>query len=469
MNIDPLEPLREALAVSPDNGPLRRHYAGLLFAAGRAEEAEVEFRRVLMDAPDDLEAKLGLARIYLGQGKLGTALVLAEDVAAQERAPAGAHVVLAWALARSGQLKEAGAAYREALERAPDTRDVELEAVLAGGEVGKKSEATQTGMSVPQLAGLAAGTGATAWIDKAPPAKAQSDPFGALSVRERPRITFSDVGGMEAVKDDVRVKIILPYTNHDLYAAYGKKAGGGILLYGPPGCGKTLLARATAGEVNADFLSVGLHDILDMWVGSSEKRLHELFEQARERRPCVLFFDEVDALAASRTDMRHSASRHLINQFLFELDGVDTDNQDVLVLAATNAPWHLDAAFRRPGRFDRELFVPPPDQEARARIVDLLLQGKPVEKVDSHQVAKRTDGYSGADLKGMMDLVVEGKLKEAMKLGKPQPIRTADLLAAAKAQRPSTKEWFASARNYALYANEAGVYDDVLQYLKLKP
>ena len=117
---------------------------------------------------------------------------------------------------------------------------------------------------------------------------------------ERPKTTFDDVGGMERVKEEIRLKIILPLQQPELYKAYGKPIGGGILMYGPPGCGKTHLARATAGEIEAAFLSVGINDVLDMWIGNSERNLHELFEQARRARPCVLFFDEVDALGASR-------------------------------------------------------------------------------------------------------------------------------------------------------------------------
>jgi SpoVK/Ycf46/Vps4 family AAA+-type ATPase len=284
---------------------------------------------------------------------------------------------------------------------------------------------------------------------------------------ERPKVTFKDVGGMDALKDEIRMKIIHPLTHADLYKAYGKQIGGGILMYGPPGCGKTHLARATAGEIKAGFIAVGINDVLDMWIGNSEKNLHQLFEQARRNRPCVLFFDEVDALAASRSDMRHSASRHLINQFLAEMDGLQSNNDGVLILAATNAPWHVDPAFRRPGRFDRILFVPPPDAPARAGILRILFHGKPVQDVDYDQVAKKTDQFSGADLKAVLDLTVEAKLREAMKDGIPKPMTTKDVLGQIGKVKPSTKEWFATARNYALYSNQGGVYDDILKYLKM--
>ncbi len=272
---------------------------------------------------------------------------------------------------------------------------------------------------------------------------------------------------MDKLKDEIRMKIIFPLTQPDLYRAYGKTVGGGILMYGPPGCGKTYLARATAGEVDANFLAVGINDVLDMWIGQSEANLHEIFEHARTHAPCVLFFDEVDALGASRSDMRKSAGRQLINQFLAELDGVKTSNEGVLILAATNAPWHLDSAFRRPGRFDRILFVPPPDVAARAAIFKILLHGKPIEEIDYMQLARKTENFSGADLKAVVDIAVEGKLREAMQKGMPAPLTAKGLLAAIASLKPTTKEWFATARNYALYSNQGGIYDDILGYLKL--
>src|SRR6185437_2439539 len=236
---------------------------------------------------------------------------------------------------------------------------------------------------------------------------------------ERPKIGFADVGGMEKVKEEIRLKIIHPLAHPELYKAYGKLIGGGILMYGPPGCGKTHLARATAGEIKAGFISVGINDVLDMWIGNSERNLHQLFEQARRNRPCVLFFDEVDALAASRADMRTSGGRHLINQFLAEMDGVQSSNEGVLILAATNAPWHVDSAFRRPGRFDRIVFVPPPDEEARAEILRIHTRDRPVEAIDYRDLARRTDGFSGADLRAVVERAVEERLREALHKGAP--------------------------------------------------
>jgi SpoVK/Ycf46/Vps4 family AAA+-type ATPase len=236
-------------------------------------------------------------------------------------------------------------------------------------------------------------------------------------------------------------------------------------MYGPPGCGKTHLARATAGEVNARFLAIGIHDVMDMYLGQSERNLHGIFEMARANTPCVLFFDEVDALGSSRSDMRQSAGRHVINQFLSEMDGIASNNSGVLVLAATNAPWYVDTALRRPGRFDRVIFVPPPDNSARGEILKIVLEGKPLENVNYEKVSAVTDGFSGADLRGLVDMAVEGKLEEAMKKGTVLPLTTQDLVNAAKKQKPTTRDWFETAKNYALYSNQSGFYDDILAYV----
>jgi len=285
---------------------------------------------------------------------------------------------------------------------------------------------------------------------------------------ERPGINFSDIGGMESVKEEIRMKILYPLKNPDLFRAYGKKAGGGVLLYGPPGCGKTLISRATAGEIEANFLSIGIHQILDLYIGESEKNLHKLFEIARDNAPSILFFDEVDALAADRRDMRKSAGRTLINQFLAEMDGNVAGNDGILILGATNAPWHIDPAFRRPGRFDRILFVPPPDEEARAAVIEVLARGKPIDGLDARALAAKTKDFSGADLKAIFDLAVERSLAQAMKTGQVIPIKQRDLIETAKGVKASTKAWFESAKNYALYSNQGGFYNDVLAFLGLK-
>lgn len=207
-----------------------------------------------------------------------------------------------------------------------------------------------------------------------------------------------------------------------------------------------------------------------MYVGSSERNLHATFDLARRNRPCVLFFDEVDALAARRSDMRQAHARQLVNQFLAELDGVDQNaNEGVLVLAATNAPWYIDAAFRRPGQFDQLVFVPPPDTAARAAILRILCRDKPLAEMDFDAVARATEHMVGADLKGVVDRAVEVKLQQSISAGRPIPMSTTDLLAAAKGAKPTAvREWLATARNYVLHANESGAWDELMPWIKAK-
>lgn len=517
-----IDTLREAVAVSPDNIPLRRHFAQTLLSSGYAADAEAEFRATIalagniLDAAEDLQN--GLLGALYRQGKSSEALLILQEIKDSGAAPLSPTLMAQRArlLADTGQIPLAIGEYLQAIDADPSVADPELSAALglaSNAPPAPDAERPPPAPTPPQSTasdlqegvtpisdlnfsqtetgdeweGEGAGEGedvsvaddVEAWIrlgadGERIDVEASADDYdddddeSEGEELERPKINFTDVGGMQQVKEEIDIKIIQPLLHPELYEAYGKSAGGGILMYGPPGCGKTHLARATAGEVRAQFISVGINDVLDMYFGNSEQKLHELFNLARSHTPCVLFFDEVDALGASRTDMRQSTGRHLINQFLSELDGVNTSNDGVLILAATNAPWHLDSAFRRPGRFDRIVFVPPPDDVARGEILRILLHGKPIEKMDFDKLGKKLKDLSGADLKAVVDTAIEAKLREAMQKGKPSPLTTRDMQQAAKRIKPTTKEWFQSARNYALYSNESGLYDDILEYLNIK-
>jgi SpoVK/Ycf46/Vps4 family AAA+-type ATPase len=282
---------------------------------------------------------------------------------------------------------------------------------------------------------------------------------------ERPKVTLADVGGLEDVKRRLNVAFLGPMRDARLREMYGKSMRGGLLLYGPPGCGKTFVARATAGELGARFIPVGLADILDMWLGKSEANVHQLFVTARRKAPCVIFLDEVDAIGQKRTQLAHSAGRGVVAQLLSELDGLDA-NDGVFVLGATNQPWDIDTALRRPGRFDRTLLVLPPDEAARRAIVEYHLQGRPTDGIDAAAIARATAGFSGADLAHLCDSAAETALERAIDTGEAGPITMSDLKRALKDVRPSTRAWFETARNAALFANQDGVYDDLIEYMK---
>ena len=455
-----LDALKVALAASPDNIPL-------LMLVAKAHEDHFEladalalFERVVKLQPDHADALLGIARLLDLSGESSQAMVRLESLCAIKPKFAPAWLLRARIALDENDAVAARGFYDVAVDLDRSVADDELlAAILKAGGGQKRTAMTSAG-----------------------PVEIDDDdddsPFSGmdavtareldLEFRVKADIKFTDVGGMEKVKEDIRMKIIHPLKNPELFAAYGKKPGGGVLLYGPPGCGKTLLARATAGEINASFFSIGLHHVLDMYIGESEQKLHKIFELARKAAPAVLFFDEIDALAADRRDMRQSAGRGIINQFLEELDGSRASNDGVLILGATNAPWHVDGAFMRPGRFDRLVFVPPPDEVARREIAGIHGRGKPLVDFDPLAIAKKTEGFSGADLRAVFDLATEAALSEAMRKGAVVPVSGKMLLNASKEVKPSTRKWFESAKNYALYANQSGFYDDVLIYLGLK-
>ncbi|MES1190641.1 MAG: ATP-binding protein [Steroidobacter sp.] len=280
------------------------------------------------------------------------------------------------------------------------------------------------------------------------------------------RVRFSSIVGMEDLKRTIRVKIIEPFLNPGLFQKFRKQAGGGVMLFGPPGCGKTMLARAVANECNAEFISVGIADILNMWIGESERNLAAIFSKARSQTPCVLFFDEIDALAFARSKAHSEHTRTVVNEFLSQLDGMGKDNNGVLILAATNMPWDVDSAMKRPGRFSRQVFVPPPDATARAKMLEIKLTGIPAQAIDVNALAELTKHFSGADIDGLIELAKEYALEDAV-LGKhDRQLQQADFERALAEMRASTLDWLRTARNLVKYGGEDGSYRDVEVFLK---
>lgn len=283
---------------------------------------------------------------------------------------------------------------------------------------------------------------------------------------EVPVTRLSDVAGMSDVKRRIEATFLVPARNPELREMYAASLRGGLLLYGPPGCGKTFLARALAGELGANFFSASITDILDPYVGASERNLHDLFVAARASSPAVVFFDEIDTLGQRRSSLRNAAAmRNVVNQLLIELDGVDGSNEGIYVLAASNQPWDIDPALHRPGRFDRTVFVGPPDAAAREAIFVAHLRKRPIGELDVKALARATEGLSGADIAFVCSAAAEAALMDSVGTGRARPITMDDLRDAIKETPASIGPWLDTARNIVTFSDD-GTYADVKALLR---
>jgi ATPases of the AAA+ class len=282
-------------------------------------------------------------------------------------------------------------------------------------------------------------------------------------LKEIPNIGFSDIGGLEDVKEEIRKAIIYPFTHKKLYQMYGQKAGEGILLYGPPGCGKTMMAKAAAKECGAEFISVKTSTIVSKWVGASEKNIKQIFDIARQGKRSIIFFDEIDSIATRRSESEDYAKR-VVNELLAQMDGVDTASDDLLVLAATNEPWAIDPALRRPGRFSKLVFVPEPDLEARKAILQIHLKKRPIDAdLDILYLAEITDSYSGADLAAICKEAADIPLGEALRGGDPRKIRLQDFETVLQKRKPSIVSWYIEAKTAVRKTGEEDVFSELAE------
>lgn len=253
-------------------------------------------------------------------------------------------------------------------------------------------------------------------------------------LKEKPSEKLEHVAGLEEVKQELREKVIEPFVNPELYERFKVRVGGGILMYGPPGNGKTFISRAIAGELDAAFFNVNSSQIKDKYVGETEKNLQRLFDQARKHEKTVLFLDEVDHLLSRRGNQKVGT----VAQFLSLTDGLVKNENCMLVLAATNKPWALDEAVIRPGRLGTHIYVGPPDQEARQAITALNMKDAPVSpEVSFSDIAARTRGFSGADMAELCDRAKRQALNRQLASGIEESVLLDDFNAALEKLSPS--------------------------------
>jgi len=456
MNEQTLKLLEKALLASPEDWETRAHLIDQYLALGNAHRA-AELLKAAPAIPDTEEDALRKARVEL-ETSIPDAQLTLEAILKRNKGCAPAYLLLAKLFLKRGLRDEARRKYGAATVIDEQLSDPELEAALGVANASPEEK------PVAMASAHEAEEGASEIVTPEETAAA----LAALALPdqpEAPRVTFDDIGGMQSVIERIRMNIIYPFKNPEIFKKFNKKPGGGILMYGPPGCGKTHIARATAGECGAVFISIAITDVLSKWLGESERHLHEIFEAARRRSPAVIFIDEIDAIGVSRADAG-AAMAPVVNVLLTELDGVSARNENLMVLAATNTPWRVDSALRRPGRFDRVLFVPPPDEAARGAILKIVLRDLPAESVNVEKLARVTERFSGADLRALVERASEKAIAEEMRTGRPAKLTQQLLADAAKEMRASTNEWLETARSYASYANRAGLYDDLVEFFE---
>ncbi|MCF0125113.1 MAG: AAA family ATPase [Clostridia bacterium] len=260
---------------------------------------------------------------------------------------------------------------------------------------------------------------------------------------KRGKITFDSIAGLNEAKETFKDKVVLPFEHPELFEKFGKKAGGGILLYGLPGTGKTMFAEAASNELNALFISIKCSDIKSKWYGESEQKVKSIFTKARNAKRAIIFFDEFEAIGSKRTDDANNGNNDLVPQILAEMQGVGSSKNDatIMVIAATNKPWAIDSAFMRPGRFDEKIYIPLPDYDARVALFKLQLENIPVsEDLDYNYLAKITEGFNGADIKEVCEKLKMSAIKDSLEKNEEQTIGMDDVARIEKSIKSSVSQ-----------------------------
>lgn len=289
-----------------------------------------------------------------------------------------------------------------------------------------------------------------------------------LVMAEKPEVRFDDIAGLDEVKENIKEAIVYPFKYPEEYEYFGVKPGGGILLYGPPGCGKTLLAAAAAAECDAVFINLKISDIKDKYVGESEKKIKEVFSLAREYGRAILFFDEIDALAGERSGSQEGHERSLVNELLAQMDGMEAKGTEkrYLVLAATNRPWDVDIALRRAGRFDTTVFIPNPDFDARKKIFEIGIRNKPCN-VDVVNLAEMTGGYASAEIVDICEKAAKIPLREKIKENRPRrEITLEDFKKVIDERKSILSSWYPKALKELASTNEAEIFEELIEAAK---
>ncbi len=256
------------------------------------------------------------------------------------------------------------------------------------------------------------------------------------------KITFDDIAGLEKAKEAFKEKVIMPFEHPELYKKYGKKVGGGILLYGLPGTGKTMFAEAASNEIDALFIPIKCSDIKSKWYGESEQKVKNIFLKAKKVERAIIFFDEFEAIGSKRTNDTDNLNNNLVPEILAEMQGFGSgkSNSTIVVIAATNKPWSIDSAFLRPGRFDEKIYIPLPDEKARKKMFELKLKDIPSINLDFDQLSEITEGFNGADINEFCEKLKMKAIKKSLKSNDEYLISMEDVMEVSKVIKSSVSQ-----------------------------
>ncbi len=240
------------------------------------------------------------------------------------------------------------------------------------------------------------------------------------------KITFDDVIGLDNVKELIYQMVVYPYKYEDIYKAFKRDSGGGILLYGAPGTGKTMIAKAIANEIDAKFFSLKCSDIACKWYGESERKIKNIFDEAKKYERSIIFFDEFDSLGVNREENNSHSASMVVSELLSQIDGFDSKPNTILLIASTNKPWNIDSALLRSGRFNKKIYIGLPNQISRQNLFIHEMKELPIDKLDYTSLSNITDGFSNADIVELCNSVKDIAIKRSIERKQISPITNDD-------------------------------------------
>ncbi|MGC9037750.1 MAG: AAA family ATPase [Candidatus Micrarchaeia archaeon] len=447
--------------------------AGELFEQNRFEEAIDLYSQAIKLDPVYSNAYFNRALSYAMLNRYENAKLDAQKVLELEPNSYDAPYVMGLICEYEGKLDEAKEWYERSLAKNPNYEQAKTRLAMLTAKLGQQAQQFQ------QTSQFSLGPSGTSFASST---KAEEEEETVIEEGQIKRVkwyrsntTFKDVVDLKKQKELIYNNIILAIKKPELLKAYGKKLGLGVLFYGPPGNGKSYIVNAIAGETQSNVIVVRIHEIVDMYAGNTEKNLHAVFEQARKHTPCILFFDEIDALGMKREGGGDQMGymRMAVNAFLTEMDGVEKNPEGIFVIGATNQPWDMDPALKRSGRFGERIYFPPPNYWARKAAFKYNTRNMPLGRINFGRLARATMGYSQADIAEICDKAALIPAVEEDRTGRKRKIKMKDFLSMIKTHGSTLDEWYAMIKKEIISKTETQIVEgkktEIVKEGKLSP